>query len=179
MKSLIFLFYCFFYFLPIVIWSYYLRKFYKNDYYKRIILLNGNKKSIKYLGIYLVIFWFFVFLIINLVSLWPIDYLYQYNSWGYKSNSSNIYEIPWQKEFSESDLEFFGYERPPITLVPLNLSSSLNNDNFIDNGFFYNELLDQYFFRPKQLFGSYIRKWNNIYFKYKPFDGISIDNFSI
>lgn len=38
-------------------------------------------------------------------------------------------------------------------------------------------MLDQYFFRPKQLFGSYIKKWNNIYFKYKPFDGILIDNF--
>ncbi|AKJ20962.1 hypothetical protein DEH79_00215 [Mycoplasmopsis synoviae] len=99
----------FFYFLPILIWSYYLRLFYRSDYYKRIILLNGNKKTFRYIGLYLVIFWFLIFLIINLVSLKPIDYLYKYLAWkeGGDGNYKNYVKwIPWLNPFTLYDSKF-------------------------------------------------------------------------
>ncbi|SYV92353.1 Uncharacterised protein, partial [Mycoplasmopsis synoviae] len=61
--------------------SHYLKIFYKSDYYKRIILLNGNKKTFRYIGLYLVIFWFLIFLIINLLRILGMDYIFKFNIW--------------------------------------------------------------------------------------------------
>ncbi|WP_369024296.1 hypothetical protein [Mycoplasmopsis synoviae] len=71
----------FIYIIPVSMFSHYLKTFYKSDYYKRIILLNGNKKTFRYIGLYLVIFWFLIFLIINLLRILGMDYIFKFNIW--------------------------------------------------------------------------------------------------